>query len=51
MIDQTIIVLLLQLKIAKHKIGNFNVFFQVTNRQFASVAWGELLFWELSISV
>ena len=27
------------------------MFFQVKKRQFASVAWGELLLWELSISV
>ena len=42
MIDQTVIVLLLQLQIAIRKIENF-VFFQVKKRQFASVAWGELL--------
>ena len=50
MIDQTVIVLLLQLQIAIRKIGNL-VFCQVKKRQFASVAWGELLLWELSISV
>ena len=50
MIDQTVIVLLLQLQIAIRKIANF-VFFQVKKRQFARVAWGELLLWELSISV
>ena len=50
MIDQTVIVLLLQLQIAIRKIANF-VFFQFNKRQFASVAWGELLLWELSISV
>ena len=45
--------LLLQLKqykIAIREIANF-MFFQVKKRQFASVAWGELLLWELSISV
>ena len=42
--------LLLQLQIAIHKIENV-VFFQVKKRQFASVAWGELLLWELSISI
>ena len=50
MIDQTVIVLLLQLPIAIRKLANF-VFFQVKKRQFASVAWGELLLWELRISV
>ena len=49
MIDQTVIVLLLQLQTAIRKIANF-VFFQVKKRQFASVAWGEYLLWELSIS-
>ena len=50
MIAQTVIVLLLQLQIAIRKIENF-VFYQVKKWQFASVAWGELLLWELSISV
>ena len=50
MFDETIIVLLLQLQIAIRIIANL-VFFQVKKRQFASVAWGELLLWELSISV
>ena len=38
------------MKISIRKIENF-VFFQVKKRQFASVAWGELMLWELSISV
>ena len=50
MIDQTVIVLLLQLQTAIRKIENF-AFFQVKKQLFASVAWGELLLWELSISV
>ena len=50
MFDETNIVLLLQLQIAIGKIANF-VFFQVKKRQFASVAWGEFLLWELGISV
>ena len=50
MIAQTVIVLLLQLQIAIRKIENF-VFFQVKKQQFASVDWGELLLWELSLSV
>ena len=50
MFVETIIVLLLQLQIAIRKIANC-VFFQFKKRQFASVAWGELLLWELSISI
>ena len=50
MFDEIINLLLLQLQIAIRKIANF-VFFQVKKRQFASVAWEELLLWELSISV
>ena len=42
MIDQTVIVLMLQLQIAIRKIAN-SVFFQVKKREFASVAWGVLL--------
>ena len=42
MIDQTVIVLLLQLQTAIRKIETF-LFFQVKKRQFASVALGELL--------
>ena len=50
MIDQTVIVLLLQLQIAIRKIENF-VFFKVKKWQFASVASGELLLWELSVKL